>query len=172
MLIINPTFERLSNVSVVDLLGRMGTYVLWDSQARARPSYIGEGNVLRRLVLHEGSFARPLAGYVALAEAETGQRAKTYAEILEAFLLEIAHETDRSPSGNRAAGKLRGLESIFRSHGTVRVNVRGFDPFSPPWAARRLQLAKIITIRNHGEAGVTIEHGWRLRRRSQACAAA
>jgi len=172
LLIINPTFERLSNVSVTRLLGCMGTYVIWDSQAKARPTYIGEGNVLKRLVLHEGRFARPLDGYVALSEAETWQRAKSYAEILEAFLLKIAEATDRSPSVNRVAGKLRGLESIFRSHGTVRVNVRGFDPFQPPWAARRLALAKIITVRDRSDVGVTMEHDWRLRRGLRSRAAA
>jgi hypothetical protein len=174
LLIIDTAFQRFSDVSVAALLGCMGTYVIWDSQARARPSYIGEGNILERLVLHqnEGRLARPLDGYVAVFEANTWQRAKSRAEILEALLIAIANETDRKPSVNRAKGKLRALDSIFRDHGVVRVNVRGFDPFAPPWAARRLALARVLTIRNRGESGVTLEHDWRLRRRLQSRAAA
>jgi hypothetical protein len=61
--------------------------VLWDSQARARPSYIGEGNILKRLVAeHAARFALPRDGYAAPLDG-SAQRAKADAEIVEALLL-------------------------------------------------------------------------------------
>lgn len=165
MHVIDAQFERLTDIPVGFLFGCMGTYVLWDSQAKARPSYVGEGNILKRLVQHVERFAAPLDGYVAPLHEPSWQRAKAHAEIVEALLLHVAYETDRGPSTNVASGKLRALDAIFRSHGTLRVNVRGFDPLLPPWAARPLRGAKQIVLRDLTDGTALVEHDWRLRRR-------
>lgn len=167
MHVIDVLFERLSESPATFLLGRIGAYVLWDSQAKALPSYIGEGNILERLVEHAERFALPLDGYVAPLDASTSQRAKADAEIVEALLLAVAHETDRGPSVNVARGKLRGLDAIFRSHGTLRLNVRGLDPLVPPRAARPITGTKQIVVRDSGDGTALLEHDWRLRRRMQ-----
>jgi hypothetical protein len=159
MEIINIRFERLSRIPVSELLGRTGTYVIWDSQAKTAPTYIGEGNVLSRLVSHLDRFVKPIDGYVACQNGNSRQQEKSYAEIVEAVLIEVARETDRRPRINVASGKLRALDSIYQSHGVVRVNVRGYDPFAPPRAARRLSTARVVTLRKHGTD--LIEHDWR-----------
>jgi hypothetical protein len=138
--------------------------VLWDSQAKARPSYIDEGNILKRLVEHVERFALPLDGYVATLDAPTWQRAKAHAEIVEALLLEVAYCTDRGPNVNVAPGKLRGLDAIFRSHGTLRVSVRGFDPLMPPRTARPIVGVKQIVLRDSSDGTALLDYDWRLRR--------
>lgn len=165
MHVIDAKFERLSDIPVAFLLGSIGTYVLWDSQAKARPSYVGEGNILKRLVEHADRFALPLDGYVAPLQESTWQRAKAHAEIVEALLLEVAYRTDRGPSVNVAPGKLHRLDAIFRSHGTLRVNVRGFDPLTPPRVARPIAGVKQIVLRDFSDDTAVLGHDWRLRRR-------
>ena len=49
---IRVNFESLREVHLGNLFGACGVYVLWDSQAQARPTYIGEGNILKRLSDH------------------------------------------------------------------------------------------------------------------------
>lgn len=165
MHIIDIHFEKMTYMPITYVLGSIGVYVIWDSQAKARPSYIGEGNILKRLVEHNNRFARPLDGYVALLDISPWQRAKADAEIVEALLLEIASATDRSPSVNVAWGKLRRVEGIFERHGTLRVNVRGFDPFIHPATARPLVATKRITVRPDNDGDMLCEHNWKWRSR-------
>jgi hypothetical protein len=168
MKVIDVQFERLSEIPLGDVLGQIGVYVLWDRLAKARPSYIGEGNILKRLVEHVKRFALPLDGYVAPLAAPTPQRAKADAEIVEALLMEVAYHMDRRPSVNVAPGKLRGLDDIFRLHGTLRVNVRGFDPLSPPKGARPIGGSKRIVLCDFADGVAFLDHEWRLRRRRKA----
>jgi len=165
MHVIDVHFERLSMIPVASALGEIGVYVLWDALAKARPTYVGEGNILKRLVEHVERFALPLDGYVAPLDAPTRQRAKADAEIVEALLIEVADRTDRRPSVNVAAGKLRGLDAIFRLHGTLRVNVRMYDPLVAPRGARRLAGTKQIVLRDFANGAALLDHDWQLRRR-------
>jgi hypothetical protein len=164
MHVIDATFERLADVSVASLLGNIGAYVIWDSQAKARPSYIGEGVILKRLTEHVYRFAFPLDGYVAPIFEASPQRAKAHAEIVEALLLVVAHQTDRTPSVNVAPGKLRAIDAIFRSHGTLRINIRGFDPLTHPRHARPISATRRIVLKELPDGSLTIEHNWRVRR--------
>ena len=50
---IDVHFQRFSDIAVPDLFGAIGVYVL--CRAIARLSYIGEGNILSRLVTHHGT---------------------------------------------------------------------------------------------------------------------
>ena len=166
MHVITARFDRLSDVSVADLLGELGVYVLWDGRANARPTYVGEGNILRRLVEHEARFARPLDGFVAVLsdESRSWQRAKADGTIVEALLIGVADLTDRSPSVNVAPGQLRALDTIFRQHGTVRINVMGLDPLRPPEELPRIAGQKRIVLRQRSGV-LEVEHEWRKRRR-------
>ncbi|MBS1994651.1 MAG: hypothetical protein JSS86_00015 [Cyanobacteria bacterium SZAS LIN-2] len=164
---INAHFERLGDVSVPDLLGVIGVYVLWRGRAIARPTYIGEGNILSRLVTHHGIRPTTFDGFVAcLSHAEiTARRAKADAEIVEAMLLWVADRTDRSPSDNRAPGKLRSLDEIFRKHGTVHINVSGMDPLRPPEEHPSIRGRKVITLRAVRDGNPNVEDEWRVRKR-------
>lgn len=113
----------MSKVPVSELFGFVGTYVLWDGQAQVKPSYIGEGNILKRVVAHSRDYATPLNGYIAILGKATRAGAKRDAEILETVLLAAAAETRRSPPNNSQAGCLRGIASLFRRHGVIRVNL-------------------------------------------------
>ncbi len=165
MHIINAHFEKFTTAPVYSLLGSIGVYILWDRQAKARPTYIGEGNILKRLVEHTNRFAAPLHGYVAVLDTDPWQRAKADAEIVEALLLAVANNTDRAPSTNVAPGKLRRIEDIFAAHGILRVNVRGFDPFSHPATSRPLTSTKQIIVRPCEDGSLLCDHDWQWRRR-------
>jgi hypothetical protein len=167
MHIITAEFRRLSDLTIPDLLGEIGVYVLWDGHAKARPTYIGEGNVLQRLVRHESRFAKPLDGFAAILtnRNQTWQRAKADGTIVEALLLRVASDTDRSPAVNVAPGQLRALDAIFGQHGTVRINVTGCDPLRPPEELPILARPKQIILRDSRDGDLEVQHDWRLRRR-------
>jgi hypothetical protein len=166
MHVIHAHFERLSEIPVPMLLGELGVYVLWSGRAKARPSYIGEGNILNRLVTHHSRFAKPFDGFAAVLSHEDipWQRAKADATIVEAMLLAVAEATDRKPSTNLASGKLRDLDDILRSHGKVRINVTGLDPLRPPEERPKLRARKCIVLRFDQDENFRIRHDWRLRR--------
>jgi hypothetical protein len=166
MHIITVKFRRLSDLTIPDLLGEIGVYVLWDGHAKARPTYIGEGNVLQRLVRHESRFAKPLDGFAAILtnSTRTWQRAKADGTIVEALLLRVASDTDRRPAVNVAPGQLRALDDILGRHGTVRIHVRGCDPLRPPEELPTLTSSKQIILRESGSGELEVQHDWRLRR--------
>ncbi|MBL8986445.1 MAG: hypothetical protein JNJ80_09245 [Gemmatimonadetes bacterium] len=163
MHVVKAEFMRFDEVALPALIDAVGVYVIWDSQAVARPSYIGEGVVLKRLSEHAGRFAKPFDGYLALLGDRTGRAAKSEAELVEALLLEVAAQTDRLPPNNVAPGKTKGLDRLFRSHGVVRVAVSGWDPLAIPWQSRRMSSRKTIRLEDLGGV-IGIEHNWRLRR--------
>jgi hypothetical protein len=43
---IYPDFQRFPDVNLIEMIGATGGYVIWDARAKARPTYIGEGNIL------------------------------------------------------------------------------------------------------------------------------
>jgi hypothetical protein len=45
-------FQRFREVDLAELIGAVGVYVIWDAHAIARPTYIGEGNILKRFTDH------------------------------------------------------------------------------------------------------------------------
>jgi hypothetical protein len=165
--VIRAEFLRLTEMPAIGLFGLTGAYVIWDSRARGRPSYVGEGVLLTRLAEHASSarFATPLDGYVAITGRRDSARAKRDAEILEAVLLKVADHTDRLPTQNLAPGKLKSLDRLLRRHPTVRIRIQGFDPLGIPQQARPLARAKTAHCRYlHEERAVEIDHNWRLRR--------
>jgi hypothetical protein len=169
MHVIDACFRRLSEISIPDLLGEIGVYVLWSGRAKARPSYIGEGNVLSRLVNHHDRFSKPFDGFAAvLSRADVPwQRAKSNATIVETLLLHVAHDTDRAPAENLAPGSFRALDELFERHGTARVNVSGLDPLRAPEESPRIQGRKRIVLRSAAVEDIELEHDWRYRRRRE-----
>jgi len=163
MHVINVIFQRLTDSTISDLLGEMGVYVIWDGFAKRRPTYIGEGNILRRLVEHENRFIKPFDGFTTVLSSPNipHQRAKAEGTIVEAMLLWVANDTDRRPSVNVASGRLRALDDIFQQHGTVRINVTGLDPLQPPEAFPRIKGVKRIVLRAGSDGGIEMEHEWR-----------
>ena len=165
MRVIKAEFPRLDEHSLPGLIGAVGVYVIWDGQARARPTYLGEGTILKRLAEHSTRFALPFDGYIAILGDLSSRTAKRESEIVEALLLSVAYETDRLPVHNRAPGKTTGLQRIFRSHGVLRVSVSGYDPLGIPWQGGRMPSPKVLRLEDVGLGLLEIRHDWRLRRR-------
>lgn len=163
MHVIDADFRLLKEIAVSALFGFVGTYILWDGQARVKPSYIGEGNVLKRIVDHSKDYAMPLNGYIAILGEATRTGAKRDAEILETVLLEAAAETRRSPPNNSQAGSLRGIASLFSRHGVIRVNLTGYNPLSPPRLRRVFDERKEIRLIDDGFGNIFMSHPWKSR---------
>ena len=161
---VKAEFMRFDEVALPALIDAVGVYVIWDGQARARPSYIGEGVILRRLGDHVGRFAKPFDGFLTILGDRAQTAAKNQAEIIEALLLEVAGQTDRLPPNNSAPGKTRGIDKVFRSHGVLRVSISGYDPLAIPWQAKPLAAPKVIRLEDLGLGLTGITHDWRLRR--------
>ena len=120
---ITAEFKRFDEVSFADALRVTGVYVIWDSQARAKPSYIGKGDILSRLSSHDEKFAFPVKGYIALI-GNRGRRAESRdSEIVEALLLEVARDTDRWPPHNGKAGAIGLVRRIAERENQVRVTI-------------------------------------------------
>lgn len=118
MLSLNAEFRRLDEISVADLFEAIGTYVLWDSQAKVRPSYIGEGDLLSRFSSHSMKFAMPLNGYVAVLGNWSRKYFKTDGEVVEAVLLEISKRIGCYPLHNRQSGSTAAIDKAFRNDTT------------------------------------------------------
>jgi hypothetical protein len=164
---IHARFERFADVLVPDLIAATGVYVVWDSQARARPTYVGEGIVLKRIADHaaHGSrrFALPWDGYIALLSGSTRGVHKEEARVVERLLLDVASDTDRLPTVNAQPGAASVVTRCCSSE-TLRVSIEGFDPLVPPRESRPLQRAKTIQVRPLEGGSYEFEHDWRRRR--------
>ncbi len=141
---ITVEFNRFEDVSFADVMRGTGVYVIWDSQARVKPSYIGIGDLLSRLSSHDSNFAFPVRGYIALIGNTRRKRENIDAVIVEALLLDVAKQTDRWPTHNKKSGNISRVQKVFEKHGLVRITIKGCDPFGPPKMLRRLNVPKLI----------------------------
>lgn len=165
MKILKVSFHRFIDLSIDEYVGKTGVYVIWAGRSLARPTYIGEGNILKRMGEHAERFPRPFDGFAAIMGDVSVASRKREAEMVETILLNVAYQTDRLPTQNRAAGKASGIESVFKSHGVFRIHVNGYDPLSDPRTARKLNKAKVVTLRaDEGEICLD-SNSWRLRRK-------
>lgn len=160
-------FQRFRDINLVELIGATGVYVLWDASAKARPTYIGEGNILKRFTDHvrrdNRRFSHPWNGYVAIINGSTRNVHKSESLIVERLLLDVAKDTDRAPSVNSNPGHGRRVLSHCQN-GMLRIVVRGYDPLAPPWEAAPLAGSKAIKVRAVGVNEYALEHDWRLRK--------
>jgi hypothetical protein len=129
MEVIHAAFVPTSSTPVDYLLGELGTYVLWSPRAVRRPSYIGEGNVLGRMVKHVETYGSKLTGVVAVLAEGTEKQRKAHSELLEATLFELADALGIPPTHNKAPGKMiRLIEKYAAGHNVVRFQLSGYHP--------------------------------------------
>src|SRR5437867_6169482 len=121
MHVVNLKFFSLETEPAAQLFGETGVYVLWSPYAYDRPTYIGEGIVLKRLSRHVDWLTRGVTGLGAVTSLEgiSSRQAKIDAEIGEAVLLWIADKIGRYPTKNRAPGKRKRVDAIFHRHATL-----------------------------------------------------
>lgn len=160
-------FLPFREVNLSGILTAVGVYVIWDAHSKARPTYIGEGNILRRLsdhVTRNGrTFAHPWDGYIGVISGSTANVHKGEAKTVERLLLDIARATDRSPSANKHPGSASAV--FFSSYKELlRVVVVGYDPLILPREARPLSRPKEIKVSPLPDGNASIRHNWRQRR--------
>ena len=165
MYTIRVGFQRFRDVDLSELIGAVGVYVIWDATAKARPTYIGEGNVLKRFTDHverDGRKIRhPWDGYVALIRGSTRNVHKEESKAVERLLLDVAEDAGRNPRANAHPGSSSAVMGFCRDE-TLRVEVRGCDPLVSPKSP--VQSKKEIKARATGEDSYDLEHDWRHRR--------
>src|SRR4051794_12210814 len=135
MYTIRADFQRFGDIHIGDLFGQTGIYVLWDAKAKARPTYIGEGSILKRLADHARRdarrFAQPIDGYIAVVSGSSRGIHKSESLAVERLLLDVARETDRLPSINVRPGAGSVIRLLCRDE-LLRIAIRGYDPLCPP----------------------------------------
>ncbi len=157
-------FARLSDISVDELLHAYGVYVIWSGNSRARPSYIGEGDIWSCLAQHRNRFSRPVDGYATIIGYEYTATTKRNAQIVETVFLAIGEETDRYAVHNARRGNLAKLDELFDRHGVVKIYFEGNDPFLEPGTGRPLERKRTVSITLNNQGNFLINHPWRLRR--------
>jgi hypothetical protein len=126
---IDATFRPLKEVSLQETVGAIGVYVLWNRAADVRPSYLGQGVLLERIIASTKEFGTNLEGYIAIMQKGGESRRKTDAQILEHTLLVAAKRIDQFPTRNQLSGNLAALfKRGAAGHEMIRVNVRGHHP--------------------------------------------
>jgi hypothetical protein len=169
MYTIQANFQRFRDLNLSALIGATGVYVIWDARAKARPTYIGEGNILRRFTDHvkrdNRRFAHPWNGYVAIIGGSTHDVHKTESTVVERLILDVAKDTDRAPQVNVHPGHARRVLRFCRDE-TLRIAVSGYDPLMRPTEAKLLHRAKEIKVwaSDNSLDNYEFGHDWRLRR--------
>ena len=172
MYTIYADFQRFRDVNLVELIGATGVYVIWDARAKARPTYIGEGNILKRFTDHvkrdNRRFAHPWNGYVAIIAGSTRDVHKYESTVVERLILDVAKETDRKPQVNVHPGHLSRVLRFCRD-GMLRIAVSGYDPLIPPSESKPLRKLKEIKVTTSTESDDSYDFtcDWNLRRLRQ-----
>ena len=168
MHIIRAEFRRLNEVSLFDAYDELGVYVLWNGHGQVRPSYIGEGEVMKRFAAHLAApWARPpLDGVIWINPHGTHHEAKMECELIECALLALADDVDRDPIHNKSRGRPVALRRVLDRFGgrRVRVNRHGLRPTLSAreladarnqgahdlgrWTDRAVRLARPVVSRN------------------------
>ena len=126
---IRAHFENLEDLSVQELFGAMGVYVLWTADQWSRPSYIGEGNLFRRINDHHDEWlGRKGGGVAAILGYTTERRAKLDAETIEATLLRATSMLGMAPPKNSQGAKEGAIYQRGGGHQVIRVNITGAHP--------------------------------------------
>jgi len=149
--ILAPTlnFKKFSEVTLEEAYGTYGVYVLWHGKAKTRPSYIGQGDVLKRFIYHVNSQMNwPLKGYIAIIGGQDRKINKKQAELAEAILLDCADLIDKWPNGNAKIGHWQLVRRTLEKYNAIRIYLTGYNPFLPPDASVEWDNKKLIQIEN------------------------
>jgi len=166
---IHAEFQRFRDINLVELIGASGVYVIWDARSNARPTYIGEGNILKRFTDHvkrdNRRFAHPWNGYVAIIAGSTRDVHKYESTVVERLILDVAEITDRKPQVNVHPGHIGRVLRFCRDE-MLRIAVSGYDPLIPPADAKPLPRVKEIKVTASADSDDEYDftHDWSLRR--------
>ena len=168
LITIHHEFRRLSDFGIDELLHAYGVYVLWGGKSKARPTYIGEGDIWPRLSQHRNKFPRPIDGYATIVGNQKHVETKLETQIVEAVLLAIGKSKDRLPTQNQRQGNLQNLAPVIEEYGMLKIYIGGHDPFQEPGTARALSAKRVVSIFPNKEGDIVMDHPWRLRKTRRA----
>jgi len=161
-------FKRFDEVTLDQVYGEIGVYVIWDGKAKINPTYIGEGQILHRFASHvrDELFFWPIRGVVAMLGQESAS-AKIQAKIMESVLLRISDEIDRFPTVNDNMGTKSKIIKILRRCNLLKIYVKRCDPLilgNPV-----LYQPKIVTLElNTEQDDFDVYHPWKTRQKRMA----
>lgn len=122
---IDAEFMKLGEATLDQVLNYYCVYVIWDSQAKKRATYIGYSlNGGQRLGQHEW-LASPINGYIAFFDT------KEEAKCVEAWLIDSGNHLDRLQEHNEVS-PFSILNKMFKQHGKIKIYLKGYNPFSHP----------------------------------------
>jgi len=122
---ITVTFLKFNEISLDLILSNYGVYVLWDSQAKKKVTYIGySDNIAKRIKEH--NFYSPINGYAAFFSS------KEEAKCLEALLIDTAKDLKRLMHYNEIGGHGINMDRLYDKYGTIKFYIRGHNPFNHP----------------------------------------
>ena len=162
---IDAEFIRFEDIAFGEILGTTGVYVLWTRTAAAKPSYIGEGDIVERVQSHRqqkewGSNIQ--TGFVAVMRSDNPKQRKHDAEVVEAMLLDTAEDIGSFPTYNVHPGKFsRVFDRLGGSDRTVRVRVSGWHPLREASPIRGSVLLHARLFDGEEGSGWDLEHPWR-----------
>jgi len=136
MYTIKLDFENIKEAPLEELFGALGVYVLWNPSAYVKPTNIGEGFILDRVLSHHhddkwlsGNF---IGIYARTDGSATPLRAKHDSAIAEAFLLTVADILNCFPPKNQSGGCINKLYALSKHHGKLKLLIKGYHPFIKP----------------------------------------
>lgn len=135
--------KKFKEVNIYDLLNEIGIYFLWDSQAKRRVTYIGEGDVISRLASHSKKFPI-LNGYIGFIHE--GKKSKQISQLFEAAFIHIGREKDRLQDYNSSKGHGHIVKELCLKSNKIKLYVSGYDPFMPPKHPMKINGNKLIDI--------------------------
>ena len=154
-------FEPFSKIHISSLLGKVGVYILWDTRAHNRPTYIGEGLILERFCKHRETFGTEFDGYVGVTGDTTRKYYKEHGELLEAVLLWISERIGKFPTRNKQKNYKSPIESQFKeSERVLNCPIIGADFFEHPDSPKNLR-KKEIKISRKNDNYFLLEHPWK-----------
>ncbi|HMV45068.1 MAG TPA: hypothetical protein PKL30_25040 [Leptospiraceae bacterium] len=146
MKIIDLHFLKFKDIDLQLLMSSedVGLYTIWDSRAKVKPSYIGQGNIIQRFAVHKKKYSFPIDGYIALYEKS--KTTKKDMEIAEAILLGFSELVDRFPSNNISSGAENFLRESVSKNNKLRLNMHNYNPFEHPKRSSEIVSKNIIEL--------------------------
>ncbi len=148
MLIAPIEFRSFRSLNLLDLIGLNGVYVIWDSMAQDRPSYIGAGNLLKCLgedLKNDSTpFTYPIEGFIAVGGGAEQESSLIVTKAIKHLLLDVASDINRAPKVS-SHPELEALLRVLSENETLQVPIRGYDPFTAPRGACPMNPVRDIT---------------------------
>jgi hypothetical protein len=163
---IHIKFKNLNEVTLYEVYGQIGVYVLWHGRSQIKPLRIGQGQILHRFASHvrNDSYYYPIYGVVGILGIETAKHILN-AKIIESVLLHIAHKINRFPTDNSNMGEVSKVYRVLKKKNLTKIHIKGRDPLlkTSTLSNKPLSSTKIIEVWLNEEDKLDFRHPWHTR---------